>query len=506
MLDDSQVTALIQRFYAYELDGENQIRLNGVEFDEANRQAIIAHYDLLGERVRQALARNELERADAWVDALLEREGITAELDSITRARLQQGVLRAGCDIAAALRKRYQGEFHHSPADPVLSPSETTVITTHPGEPPKPLVVCAAPGMFSELAEEYRLKRIRLKTWDGQTALQARKTYSLFAEACDDRPIAGYTRQDAVRFMRLLRELPANYGKAPEYRGMKVVDIVEKVKDDAELQRLSPRTVQRHHSALAAFWQDQIEAGMVEDTIFGEFKFPSAKRANEQRDHWPRDKLQKLFDSPVWRGCKSDVRRSDPGALTIRDEKFWVPLIGLFSGMRQEEICQLFLADIRQESGVWVFDVNDKPPRQLKNATARRLVPIHRELLRIGLLSRVEQLRDAGRDRLFPELRPGGADERLGHNFSKWFTRYRQAIGVYERWLDFHSLRHTATTLMEQAGVSRPMVAAIDGHVVPGETSRYMKGFRIEQLDEAINLLDPKVDFSFLHSGATPSA
>jgi integrase len=397
------------------------------------------------------------------------------------------------------MKKRFEGDFNHVPHDPLLLASEGAQAPGI-GLPQQPVLeIAASAPLFSERAKEYREKRLRLKSWEGQTALQARKTYELFAEVCDDRPIAGYTRQDAVRFIRLLQELPADYGKAPRYRGMTIVDIVAAVKDDLELPRLSSRTVQRHHHALSALWADELEAGTVEDTIFGDFKFPSAKRATEQRDHWPREKLAKLFESPVWRGCKSDVRRSKPGNQIIRDEKFWIPLIGLFSGMRQEEICQLFVNDIRQEGDIWVFDVNDAGPRQLKNATARRLVPIHRELILMGLLTRVEALKEAGSERLFPELKPGGADDRLGHNFSKWFTRYRKDIGVYERWLDFHSLRHTATTLMEQADVPRPIVAAIDGHVVPGETSRYMKGFKIDQLKQAIDLLDAGIDLSFLY-------
>lgn len=503
MLDDRQIASLVQSFYAFELEDENRMRLTGVEFDEANRQAAISYFDRLGMDVRQALARNELDKADVWLAALLDREGITPELDSLTRAKLQQGILRASCDVAAAMKKRFQGKWYDTPNDPILLHTESwpDAVQSIGSPEASALEAAVAPApLFSDRAEDYRQKRIRLKTWDGQTALQARKTYRLFAEVCDDRPITGYTRQDSVRFMRLLRELPSNYGKTPKYRGMKVVEIVDAVKDDLDLDRLSPRTVQRHHSALAALWQDEIEAGVIEDTIFGDFKFPSAKRANEQRDHWPRDKLQKLFESPVWRGCKSEARRSERGDRIIRDERFWVPLIGLFSGMRQEEICQLFLVDIRCESGIWVFDVNNAPPRQIKNATAKRLVPIHRELLRMGLLTRVEELKDAGRDRLFPNLKPGGADGRLGHNFSKWFTRYRKDIGLYERRLDFHSLRHTATTFMEQAGVSRPMVAAIDGHVVPGETSRYMKGFRIEQLKEAIDQLDPQIDLTCLYA------
>jgi hypothetical protein len=60
-----------------------------------------------------------------------------------------------------------------------------------------------------------------------------------------------------------------------------------------------------------------------------------------------------------------------------------------------------------------LFDINMKPPRRLKNKSAVRLVPIHRELLRLGFLQYVAQRQSAGDERIFPNLEPGGADGRL---------------------------------------------------------------------------------------------
>ena len=94
MLDDRQISDLVQRFYDYELEDENRMRLNGVRFDEANRQATIGYYDRFAQAVREALARNELDQAGKWVDDLLAREGIEGELDALTRAKLGQGLLR----------------------------------------------------------------------------------------------------------------------------------------------------------------------------------------------------------------------------------------------------------------------------------------------------------------------------------------------------------------------------------------------------------------------------
>nr|WP_298099377.1 site-specific integrase [uncultured Shinella sp.] len=186
------------------------------------------------------------------------------------------------------------------------------------------------------------------------------------------------------------------------------------------------------------------------------------------------------------------------GDQIIRDEKFWVPLITLFSGMRLEEICQLQTDDIREEDGIAYFDLNDRPPRQLKNKNAVRKVPIHSELIRLGFLRYAESFGKRSYA-LFPQLKPGGADKKFGHAFSKWFTRYRQQIGVYRKNLDFHSLRHTATTLMHQADVNPMVIDHLTGHSTAGETARYTKGSALSQLAEAVETIRPPLDFSRLH-------
>jgi hypothetical protein len=99
--------------------------------------------------------------------------------------------------------------------------------------------------------------------------------------------------------------------------------------------------------------------------------------------------------------------------------------------MREEEICQLQVDDIREEIGIYFMDINSRTPRKLKNSNAIRKVPIHSELLRIGLMVHVDIQRSAGIKRVFPELQAGGADGRLGHGFSKWFSHYRQELGLF---------------------------------------------------------------------------
>ncbi len=261
---------------------------------------------------------------------------------------------------------------------------------------------------------------------------------------------------------------------------------------------LTARTVQRHFAALSALWESAIEQGNETTNIFSGWKFAAAKRARDQRSMWSSDELRVLFATPVWSGCQSPHRRSKLGDLILRDEKFWLPLIAVFSGMRQEEICQLRLADVRQEEGVWVFDLNTRNGQQLKNANAVRHVPIHTQLIRLGFLSYADTQRHKEQPMLFPNLTPGGADDRLGHNYSKWFSRYRQEVKLFVPGRDFHSFRHSATTFMARADVPATVIDELTGHATAGETARYSKGLTVQNLSAAIERIDIGVDLTAL--------
>ena len=60
----------------------------------------------------------------------------------------------------------------------------------------------------------------------------------------------------------------------------------------------------------------------------------------------------------------------------------------MFAGARLNEICQLQVADIQQEDGIWFFNLMDDGDsnKRFKSDAAIRKVPIHDELLRLGLL------------------------------------------------------------------------------------------------------------------------
>ncbi len=102
----------------------------------------------------------------------------------------------------------------------------------------------------------------------------------------------------------------------------------------------------------------------------------------------------------------------------------------------------------------------------MKNENAKRLIPIHPELVRMGLLRHVERLRERGEILLFSdqELSPNHTRGK-GHSASKWFARFRKQVGVGEKQETvFHSFRHTFITTLLDHGVNAHLIAPVVGH------------------------------------------
>jgi integrase len=324
--------------------------------------------------------------------------------------------------------------------------------------------------------------------WRGQTLAQNRATYRMFLEHVGDRLVHCYTRQDCASFYDALRKLPAMYAKNPKWGGLTLAQIGEQTRD-LKVDRLTMKTIKRHFSALGGLFDYLKRRGQYEgENPAHGFEFPQKGRASKKRQMWEGEKLRKLFASPVWSGCLSEARRSTPGSLVIKDDKYWLPLLGLYHGNRLEEFAQLRREDVRSDGGIWYFDINDEGGRQIKNEQSRRKVPLHPAILALGFINYVEGAAPKPDDMVFPELRPGGPDNKYGYYFTKWWSRYRREIGLYEKGLDYHSFRHGVTTKLFAADVSEAIVDELTGHEGKG-TSRvvYKKEMPLKILNDAIS-------------------
>lgn len=177
----------------------------------------------------------------------------------------------------------------------------------------------------------------------------------------------------------------------------------------------------------------------------------------------------------------NDLKRLHIALHGVKDWKRWVILIGRYTGMRQNEICQLYQNDVMKVDGIWCFRIDNLNPNQtIKTDSSRRFVPIHSQLLALGLLDFINERKG----HLFPELTLHLGS--YGHYFSRWFTRFRGKHGLPE----YHSLRHYAATVFKQHGFPEQFASQVLGHSNATITyNRYGKGVDVSRLVELVEAI-----------------
>jgi len=166
----------------------------------------------------------------------------------------------------------------------------------------------------------------------------------------------------------------------------------------------------------------------------------------------------------------------------------WAALIGLYSGARVSEIAQIYLRDFVELDGIkCVHLTDDNDGQSLKTEGSRRLVPLHPDLLTLGLWDRVERLRGQGADRLFPDMKidgKSGAGNAISKGFSYLLARLeikpRRANGT----LGFHSLRKTVIQQLQASSLPAERRRALVGHEAGEDVhaSDYMRPWTAQEL------------------------
>jgi integrase len=135
-------------------------------------------------------------------------------------------------------------------------------------------------------------------------------------------------------------------------------------------------------------------------------------------------------------------------------------------------------------------DIHNGGNNALKNAASARLVPIHGELVRAGLLRYRDALPKDGP--LFPGLeRRASKDCKIGCRVGELFRDKLEALGLKRDRLCFHSFRHTVAGRLEAAAMSQTDAARVLGHTIAGMSSGvYSSGPRLKRLAAVVEAIE----------------
>lgn len=224
----------------------------------------------------------------------------------------------------------------------------------------------------------------------------------------------------------------------------------------------------------------------------------SYKKTHNSYERFTPAELRALFHSNAYRECS--FRKAS---------EFWLPMLGLYTGARLDELASLPVDQVRQIDDVWCYFLSSSEANHGgKNQFAPRWVPIHPEILKAGFLEHWKTVKGEGHTRLFPELGIAQRDG-AGKRATVDFTEYRRGLGIGAHagrsTKVFHSFRSTLVTELIQRKTDSYVRHRLLGHSTTDDDQK-SKGVHYDIYDQsdfdakrALEVLS-KANFGLEHS------
>lgn len=428
--------------------------------------------------------------------AILRRYNIQIDRDTDTYRQLLNVVARAKITAIKAIQNRNEGNHVDTPTAKPVVISDT--------ENPK---LSKALDRWLEANQHISKNQTDKKlTWFRQ-----------FIRAFGDKRIGEYMMQDAREYVDTLDCLPSRYDTIAAYKRLNIVDAAKKAKQEG-LSPTSADYANKKIEALRALWKflmveydDTVQKNIFMDRkitrdkkTFGEEGFKAVSFTSVE--------LKTMFNAPIFTGMKRKSLPYTEGAVVLRDERYWIPLLLLFHGCRPNEICQLYKDDIRTHKSILFMRLTESHPDQrIKNKPSHRCVPVHSELLKCGFKGFVDAAPDR---RLFSALKVQQSTGRYSDSFAKGFGRFLVRSGIKDpaikgkhvpysfrhAWKDASRVAHDDENKRMDAFATRRLF----GHVVEaGEGDTYGTHYderRVPALKRELDKISyPGLDLSHLY-------
>jgi integrase len=300
------------------------------------------------------------------------------------------------------------------------------------------------------------------------------RTLKLLQMTCGDIPVSRIDHKHFYALWELMRWAPPNLLSAPELKSLSYDDAIAHGKE-LDVPPPAPATLEKHRRFLVSFFNQLVRTHAIPFSpvdAFAEAKKSLVVNPNKPERLFNAEELQRIFAPETF----------IPWA-RLHPHRWWAPMIGLCTGARINEVCQLKVADIVKEGSAWciAFRVTVDPdlaldPRittrqTLKGRSAVRTIPIPQALLDAGFMDFVADMKACGHPRLFPHLSAGvskttgATNARYSQGLLAQFGAYLKTMG-FPKGVGFHAFRHTFATEVYQRGVSDEDIALVTGHSV----------------------------------------
>ena len=378
--------------------------------------------------------------------------GEKLKLDDVTPAEKEfaESLIRTTIDSSAQARQNYPG-VHAMPIKNLSTDAQETRIVP----------------MLSELIAAFLAnpETVKAEAMLGKHNL----VLPIITGVLGDKPVDQLRQSDIVEVFNVIRVLPT-YWFNDRKKGMSFLEIA-KIEGRSRLAESAfsgtyRASIGRFLGWAVSTYQDQ---GFPTTLTLERIKYTGDRKKGQQQKQraFTLEELKRLFEGPEMKTFAAN---------TSQAHMYWLPHIGLFTGARINEICQINpQTDIRKsESGIWYFlltedtEAGEGVRKNIKTGV-RREVPVHKKLLELGLLTYVERIKSSGAKVIFPQWKPKFG--RASGNAVDDFIDFLKSTGIHgiKNELGYairgsHAFRHT---LLSYGKSTKPVplnLRGITGH------------------------------------------
>lgn len=285
--------------------------------------------------------------------------------------------------------------------------------------------------LHSDVTREYFATRSRPGNY--------RRALEQFREQVGDLPVHEYTEDHCWTFRNWLNE----------------------TRDEKKGEVLAGKTKNNKMSAVSSLFGFAIEKRYRNGNPTRDVKpFSKNENVKKRRRLYSKDELRAIF---------VDGKRD-------AEWQKWSPLLGLYAGVRITESIQLKPDDVSDEFSVWHIIIRPGRGQRVKGDRAR-VIPVHKELIRLGFIELAKQAKREKREWLFkdvPLVKKKGVDFNTPdletimvpsqNAATQWFGRYSNDCGVIDPNVDFHAIRGLFITTGSQLGRDLSLRMELSGH------------------------------------------
>jgi integrase len=458
------------------------------------KMADLVRYEDAGHKVwhyQDRVDKGDWQAGEDIAEPFLRAKGLLETTTEMNYRRLCNRLMHAYCDGLRARIAWFEGNWGFSPHSPYVRDA----ISFRPRrESTTSSVPIRARSRGKGAIGEHAARYIKEKDiTDAKSRAEHEKVLGLLESwHGKDKQIDTYAKDDIVAFKDALTLVPANFKKFFLNASMK-----EAIEKNATERRktMQGQTIQRKLDHVRRFFDWALINNLIAENPAANMKIVAAGRQSRRSDRKPFtvDELRLLFKLPLFVGCKSYHRWKEPGACKVRDHRYWLPLLALWTGARQAELAQLLTSDIETVDGVLVISINDtgddETPKcvakKVKNSSSVRIVPVHDQMRLLGFPKYVDRMKREKSDRLFP-LCERAKDESFSP-FSKHFRNVLTACGIKRSGVVFHSFRHLFEDAMRAAKLDGEVRRRLTGREIEGSVALYGDGYPVSVLKEEID-------------------